>query len=97
MLRKSKVFVPSSPFIIYLRGSLSFSLSKTFGITSLIIGRQTKPYRSPQVAWVEDIVKTAKQLDIKVFLKNNLRGFLPDYDLFYVGSGEARHLRQEVP
>jgi protein gp37 len=94
-------FISLEPLYFWTSGFTRSLLTtaKKSGITWLVIGRQTKPYRSPQVAWVEDIVSVAIKLGIKVFLKNNLRSLLPDndYDLFYVGSGKARHLRQEVP
>jgi hypothetical protein len=35
MLRKSKVFIPFSPFLVYFRCDFSLSLSKTFGIASV--------------------------------------------------------------
>ena len=43
------------------------------GIDWIIIGAQTNPYKPPKPEWVEHIVKSAKKLEIPVFLKDNLR------------------------
>lgn len=97
---KAKVkFISQEPLYAWEldKTKMFLNAAKAAGITWVIIGRQTKPYRSPQVYWVKAIVEAAIELDIKVWLKNNLRGFLPDIDYFYVGVGEGRHLRQEVP
>jgi len=46
------------------------------GISRVIIGSQTKPYRPPEVAWVKEIVEAADKAGAKVFLKENLRPLL---------------------
>ena len=45
----------------------------TADIKWLIIGSQTKPYRPPELSWVEYMVEVADKAGVKVFLKNNLR------------------------
>lgn len=42
------------------------------GVGWLIIGAQTKPYKPPEIKWVEEFVKAADNAGIPVFLKNNL-------------------------
>jgi len=69
------------------------------GLSWVIIGAQTKPYKPPKIEWVEEIVRAADKAGIKVFLKNNLVPLLsasPNPDkaqLFYSEMG----LRQELP
>ena len=41
-------------------------------INWLIIGAQTRPYRPPQIEWVQEIVEAADRAGIPVFLKDNL-------------------------
>ncbi len=45
---------------------------KTAGINWAIIGAQTKPYKPPELSWVEWIVEAADKAGIPVFLKNSL-------------------------
>jgi len=65
----------------------------------VIIGAQTKPYKPPEISWVEEIVKAADKAGIPVFLKNNLRDLLvPDAlmdDVFW--ESDKAKLRQEMP
>ena len=42
------------------------------GISQVIIGSQTKPYKPPKIEWVEEIVQACDKAGVKVFLKNNL-------------------------
>ena len=42
------------------------------GIKWVILGSQTKPYKPPEISWVEEIVKAADKARVKVFLKDNL-------------------------
>ena len=42
------------------------------GISWLIIGAQTKPYKPPKIEWVREIVEAADKAGIPVFLKENL-------------------------
>ena len=45
---------------------------RLYGINQIIIGAQTKPYKPPQIEWVEEIVRAADRAGAKVFLKDNL-------------------------
>jgi len=74
------------------------------GISWLIIGAQTNPYKPPEIEWVREIVDAAGKAGIQVFLKNNLRQLLipdcsrPNYlteDIFW--ASEKAQLRQEMP
>lgn len=47
------------------------------GISLVIIGAQTKPYKPPELDWVKYMVDSAEKAGAKVFLKNNLRKLLP--------------------
>ena len=46
---------------------------KDAGIGWLIDGAQTKPYKPPQIEWVEEIVRACDKAGVKVFLKDNLK------------------------
>lgn len=76
-------------------------LLRDAGISWVIIGAQTKPYKPPQLEWVEEIVNAADKADIPVFLKNNLMDAIPACTLpFWVPDGEASagmYYRQYVP
>lgn len=43
------------------------------GIDWIIIGAQTNPYKPPRKEWVQKLIDQARELDIPVFLKDNLR------------------------
>ena len=68
----------------------------------VIIGAQTKPYKPPEISWVEEIVEAADKAGIPVFLKDNLEPLLPhswfvdrpSEDWAYTKLGS---LRQEIP
>jgi protein gp37 len=68
------------------------------GINWLIIGAQTKPYKPPEIEWVQGIVKAADQAYIPVFLKNNLLELVnyqsPETAFAFNKEG---YLRQEMP
>jgi len=55
------------------------------GIDWVIIGAQTKPYKPPEISWVEEIVKACDKAGAKVFQKDNLKPLL------------GNNLRQELP
>jgi len=62
-------------------------------INQIIIGAQTKPYRPPQVEWVEDMVKTCEKAEVAVFIKHNINSEnLPDNAF-----NEKGLVRQELP
>lgn len=44
----------------------------------LIIGAQTNPYRPPKKEWVEKIIKEARDKNIPIFLKKNLKLIMGD-------------------
>ena len=46
------------------------------GISLVIIGSQTQPYRPPEVAWAEEIAAAADRAGAAVFVKNNLKELL---------------------
>ena len=43
------------------------------GISWVILGSQTKPYKPPKIEWVREIVQAADKAGVKVFLKKNLK------------------------
>lgn len=53
------------------------------GISLVIIGSQTQPYRPPEVAWVEEIAAAADRTGTAVFIKNNLKSLLEPVILNY--------------
>ena len=69
------------------------------GISWVILGSQTKPYKPPEISWIKEIVEACDKAGVKVFLKNNLRDLLvPDAlmnDVFW--ESEKAKLRQEMP
>ena len=44
----------------------------------IIVGAQTNPYKPPKREWVEGIIKSAKKLNVPIFLKDNLYKAYPD-------------------
>ena len=70
------------------------------GISWVIIGSQTRPYKPPQIEWVREIVEAADKAGVKVFLKNNLRPLLhhgADEDVYPLLIDGDFALRQEMP
>lgn len=57
------------------------------GISLVIIGSQTQPYRPPEVAWVEEIAAAADRAGTAVFIKNNLKSLLAPVILNYDSKG----------
>lgn len=55
------------------------------GISWVIIGAQTNPYKPPKIEWVEEIETAAKKVGIPIFEKDNLKPLL------------KRELIQEMP
>ena len=49
----------------------------------VIIGAQTKPYKPPDVRWVQEIIVACREAGIPYFLKENLRKCLPIEAPFY--------------
>ena len=48
------------------------------GISWVILGSQTKPYKPPLKIWVDEITEACKKANIPYFLKDNLRPLLGD-------------------
>ncbi len=46
------------------------------GISLVIVGSQTQPYRPPEIAWVEELAAAADRAGAAVFVKNNLKTLL---------------------
>ena len=46
------------------------------GINWVIIGAQTKPSVYPKIEWVEEIELSARQVNIPIFEKDNLKPLL---------------------
>ena len=63
------------------------------GISWVVIGSQTKPYKLPLKIWVDEITEACKRANIPYFLKDNLA------PLFAEGEGYKRVavLTQELP
>jgi protein gp37 len=68
------------------------------GVKWVIIGRQTPLSAStmPHVTDIQKIIDAANEIPIPVFLKDNLKGFLP-FRQFRDGWKEVYKLRQELP
>ena len=70
------------------------------GISWVILGSQTKPYKPPQIEWVKEIVEAAGKAGIPVFLKDNLKpliGASSDEDTYPLLKDEKFKLRQGMP
>lgn len=63
---------------------------KTAGISWVILGSQTNPYKPPKLAWVEEIIFACVKANIPYFLKDNLGDIIP-------GHTKGDKLRQEMP
>ena len=59
-------FISFEPFL----EDITIDLSE---IDWVIVGAQTNPYRPPKREWVEHIIEQARESDIPIFLKDNLR------------------------
>ena len=72
-------------------------------ISWLIIGAQTKPYKPPEIEWVQEIVEAADKAGVKVFLKDNLKPLISaactidDKWVWAKDLGYGGLLRQELP
>ncbi len=71
------------------------------GISWVILGSQTKPYKPPKIEWVQEIVETADKAGVEVFLKDNLRSMLCDalalHNIERRGFFCDNELRQDFP
>lgn len=71
------------------------------GIDWVIIGQCTPARAStmPGIEWIQEIIQAADRANIPVFLKNNLKGFLPFRQYFKGGDNwkDVYNLRQEFP
>ena len=70
-------------------------------VDQIIIGAQTKPYKPPEISWVQEIVEAADKAGIPVFLKENiipaLHGLEPFYKPLSLSGEGSWKLRQEMP
>jgi len=75
------------------------------GISWVILGSQTKPYKPPKIEHVQEIVEACNKAGIPVFLKDNLKPLLRNSEgwtpALYVSArepdGSNEYLRQEMP
>ena len=73
------------------------------GISWVIIGSQTKPYRPPPIEAMQEIVEAADKVGIPVFLKNNLNALFTQYEYgtkdipLWAYADDGVSLRQEMP
>lgn len=58
------------------------------GISWVIIGAQTKPYKPPKIEWVREITEACDKAGTLVFHKDNLKPIFPI---------PTNTLRQELP
>ena len=73
--------------------------AKQAGVEWLPIGAQTKPYKPPEIDWLEAVILAANKIGIKIFLKDNLYPLIHDEELVR-HRGLFRNdygLRQELP
>ncbi len=73
---KAKVkFISFEPLLKWASWANSDMIKKSLkdaGISWVIIGSQTKPYKPPKIEWVNEIVSACDKAGIPVFLKDNL-------------------------
>ncbi len=81
-IQATRKFFSLEPLQERLTLSLDYALYYS-GVSWLIIGAQTKPYKPPKIQWVQEIVEAADKAGVPVFLKDNLREALPVKELFY--------------
>jgi protein gp37 len=82
---------------------------QTLHLNWIICGQQTpaSPKTTPKIEWIKEIVEAADNTDIPVFLKDNLKPILPDFEYpwaykngYYTSEEHPnidRHFRQEFP
>ncbi len=99
------------PLLSWEHGATGFiaTMLKKWNITWLIIGQQTPANKKtePRIEWIKEIVVAADRAGIPVFLKDNLKPLLKDFeqpwafsDGYYTSDEHPnidRHLRQEYP
>lgn len=85
-IEASVKFISFEPLLSkILKPEILEPLLKSTGINWLIIGQQTpsRPATQPKIEWIKDIVDTADQAEVPVFLKDNLQKALPFVKPFY--------------
>ena len=101
-IKASVRYISLEPLLDFTMGKYDLSLEfllKDAGISWVILGAQTKPYKPPKIEWVEEIVRACDKAGIPVFLKDNLFPLIheertvADRKLF----GRDNALRQEMP
>jgi len=96
-------FISFEPLLERLTLSLDYAFYYS-GISWLIIGAQTKPYKPPKIEWVREIVEAADKVGVAVFLKDNLKPLIKAQGMIN-GKWAAKEwvmceypvLRQEMP
>jgi protein gp37 len=94
----TKTFLSLEPFLQEIKIPEA-AVFNDYGISWLIIGAQTKPYKLPKIEWVEEIVRAADKAGVAVFLKDNLKPILPVADPYFLPFEKLGmpELRQEMP
>ena len=96
-------FISLEPLLSWDTSAWGYPLVNWFNkypIQQIIIGQQTpvSAKTQPKIEWIREIIESADKAKIPVFLKDNLKGFLPfrqHYrDDFH---GKCYELRQEFP
>ena len=97
-------YISFEPLLSYVKGNASIlkDMFREAGISWVILGSQTKPYRPPTIEAVRKIVQAADKAGIPVFLKENLKSFLPIRVPFYKRDKswvdpKLYYYRQEMP
>jgi len=74
LLSWDKVITNNFAYSNELRHSFGVDqLLREAGISWVILGSQTKPYKPPKIEWVREIVEACDKAGIPVFLKDNLK------------------------
>jgi len=96
-------YISAEPLLDWDLGGAGFiaTMLKQWGISWIIIGAQTKPFRPPKIEWVKEILSASDKAGIPIFLKDNLQPLLGAREAgIQIGSHKEiiiRELRQEVP
>jgi protein gp37 len=67
------------------------------GVSWLIMGAQTNPYKPPEIEWVRQIVEAADKAGIPVFLKDNVRPLFRQTMPWWALDTNRELYRQEMP
>jgi len=95
-------YISFEPLLERMTLSLDYAFYYS-GVSWVIIGAQTKPYKPPKIKWIEEIIRAADKAGIPVFLKDSLRPLLATQECFgdkYAPlpfGTKTGELRQEMP